>query len=555
MQGGGANRKPALPAMRSWSSAPEAAGVQRRNPSSRLRRLWDLSGEHAGGSQIVLGEHDSGLGGFLTAKSVSSNPRRLVLRNALVSMGAQVVGTPLSILLTAVMARYLGASDFGRVYVAWMLTSFGFLVVEWGQSAVLTGNVARDRTAAGALLGTALLWRFVVALVVYGLLTAGSAALRYPREFQMVLALVVAQCLFQTLTSACQDTVRGFERTDIGAYGQVAQQLLAVAFVVPTLWLGGGLRAVLLAQAAGSAVVLLLVARVLGPVGVGRLRPDRDALRVLVIQGTPFLLFGFSMALQPNVDAVLLSKLAPAEVVGWHAVARRLIGALVLPASLIVGALYPTLSRLHAGDRAGYTQTVRSALRATIVLAIPISLSCALYPGLGILLFSRKSYGAAQANLVVLSAFLLLMYVSMPLGISILAAGRQKVWAGAQFLCVVVSSVVDPLLIPWFQSRMGNGGLGVCVASVVSELLMVAAGVWLAPAGIFDRGLVLGMARGLVAGGVMSAVALALSRVWAFGAAPVAVTSYGLCLWAVGGVGKPELALLREALSRKVDRK
>jgi O-antigen/teichoic acid export membrane protein len=488
----------------------------------------------------------------LTATLASPNPRRLVLRNTLISLGAQVVGTPLSILLTAVMARYLGASDFGQIYVAWMLASFGFLVVEWGQGAVLTGSVARDRTAAGRLLGTALLWRCVAAVLVYGLLTVGCAVLRYPREFQIVLVLVVAQCLFQSLASACQDTVRGFERTDIGAYGQVAQQLLAAVLVVPTLMLGGRLRGVLVAQAASSALVLAFVWRSLQLVGTGRLAVSRDALKALVVQGTPFMLFSFSMTLQPNVDAVLLSKLAPGEVVGWHAVSRRLIGALVLPASLIVGALYPTLSRLYGEDRSAYTETVRSALRATIVLAVPIALGCALYPDLGVLLYSRKSYGPAQANLVVLSGFLLLMYVSMPLGIAILAAGRQKAWAAAQFLCVIVSSVLDPLLIPWFQARMGNGGLGVCVASVVSEVLMVGAGVWLAPVGFFDRGFARGILRGLCAGGAMTAVAMALSRVTSFVAAPIAVGSYVISLWAMGGLGGQQVALLREALSRKV---
>ena len=44
-----------------------------------------------------------------------------------------------------------------------------------------------------------------------------------------------------------------------------------------------------------------------------------------------------------------------------------------------------------------------------------------------------------------------------------------------------MSLVLNPLLVPWFQQRAGNGGLGVSVATVVSEVLMVAGGFWLAP--------------------------------------------------------------------------
>lgn len=490
-----------------------------------------------------------------TTPSTAPNPQRLVLRNTLVTFGAQAISTPISIGLTAVMARFLGASDYGQMYVAWMLCSFGFLVVDWGQGAVLTGSIARDRAVAGRLLGSALAWRSVAVVLVYGALAATSALLRYSVEFQLVLALTVLQCTLQSAANAYLDTVKGFERMDVGASGQIAQQLLAVLVVLPTVLLGGRLRGVMLAQAGTSALVLLYVWQAGRKVGIGRLRVDREALNLLASQGSAFLMFSFAMLLQPNVDAVLLSKLAPPDVVGWHAVARRLVGALVLPASLVMGALYPTLSRLHVEDRDAFLRTARSAIRSTFMLAVPMSLCCALYADIGILIFSHKAYGAAKANLVVLSAFLLLTYLSMPLGSSVLAAGRQRAWAAAQFLCVVVSAALDPWLIPLFQARMGNGGLGVCVAAVVSETLMVAVGAWLAPRTLFDRGLNLTIVRSFAAGLGMTAVAFALSRLTPFVAAPIALCAYVGGLWALGGLSREQMNILRDALGRRVARR
>ena len=46
------------------------------------------------------------------------------------------------------------------------------------------------------------------------------------------------------------------------------------------------------------------------------------------------LLLGLALALQPNIDAVFLSKLAPAEVIGWHAAAVST-AAIVRPSPIV----------------------------------------------------------------------------------------------------------------------------------------------------------------------------------------------------------------------------
>jgi hypothetical protein len=139
-------------------------------------------------------------------------------------------------------------------------------------------------------------------------------------------------------------------------------------------------------------------------------------------------------------------------------------------------------------------------------------------------------------------------------GCSILASGRQRHWAAVQFITVVVSTALDPFLIPWFQARNGNGGLGVCVASLVSEMFMVGAGVRLAVDGIFDRAFALSLVRGLVAGGAMTVVALLLSGLTPFLAAPLALAAYLGCLWGIGGLGQEQIGIVREAFARRTRR-
>jgi O-antigen/teichoic acid export membrane protein len=479
----------------------------------------------------------------------------LVLRNAMFLIVGQVVATPLSILINAVMGRYLGPADFGYLYLVGTFLSFAFLFVQWGQNGTLPTFIARDRSRAGAVLGSALSWRLGFAPIVYGILAALCALLGYSRDLQLALAIAFIGTVIATASSTCQDVVRGFERTDVAAISQVASSLLGALIVVPVLLLGGRLNSVLVAQAFAGLIVLAIIARALRGIGVTRLSVDREILKSLLRDGTAFLVFGVTMVLQPSIDAAFLSRLGSAESVGWQAAASKLIGVLLMPASALVTALYPTLSRLFGSDKRAFEQTTTDALRTAIILAVPLAVGCALYPDLGVQIFSRKAFGPARENLRLLAPYLFLVYLSMPLGVSLAACGRTKIWAGAQALCLVVSAVLDPLLVPRFQAWRGNGGLGICISTCTSEVLMVAAAVALSPRGFWTRSVWKTSGSAALAGLAMAGTAYLTSGITAFVGAPLAALGYLVCLWATGGLGSDQLATIKSIVSRKARRR
>jgi O-antigen/teichoic acid export membrane protein len=227
---------------------------------------------------------------------------------------------------------------------------------------------------------------------------------------------------------------------------------------------------------------------------------------------------------------------------------------LLFPASALLGALYPTLCRLYASDNEAYTRMARGSLYSVALLVVPVALGCGLYPEIGISIFSEKSFGPAEDNLRVSALFLFLVYFSMPLGICILAAGKQRAWSIVQSLCVGVSLVLDPILVPWFQKRTGNGGIGICVATVLSEVLVVACGVALAPRGIFDRRFGKSVLLAVLCGGLMALVARLLHSITPFVAAPLAVLAYGIGLVVTGGIERNHINSFRASVARRFNR-
>jgi len=479
---------------------------------------------------------------------------RLVVRNTFYLTASQALTVPLSVLVNAMLARYLGPSDFGVLYLSATLAGFGFLAVNWGHEGALPALVSLDRSVAGALLGSSIFWRAGFSFVAYALFAVVCHFLHYGPVFQWALALTFVINAFTSFIAGCKDTIRGFERTDIPAITHVGQQLLTAALIVPVLLLGGGMLSTLVAQIPVCILVLVLIGRALRPVGVGKLTIGRTALMALFVGGTPFVVSNLVMALQPIIDALYLSKLAPTEVMGWFAASRRLIGVLLFPATSLVGALFPTLCRLYNEDKQGFANVARGAFKGVALLAAPVAVGCAVFPELGVAIYNRGTFGQAENNLRVSSAYLFLVYFSMPLGTCILAAGRKRAWSIVQALCVGFSLVLDPLLVPWFQRKMGNGGLGPCVAAVAAEVMVVGVGIALTPKGVFDRGVVKTLLLAMVSGAAMALVAHLCKSITPWVVAPLSLVAYVVAALVTGAIEKEQLAAGKAFVQRKVSR-
>jgi len=485
-------------------------------------------------------------------EAVATKPA--LLRNTVYLTLSQAVTIPLAVVSNALIGRYWGPEEFGHLYLATTLCTFGVLGLEWGQQGAVPALVARDRSKAAAYLGTSLVWRALASVVVAMILAVICWLLGYPRPILWAVGLAFPVAVLNSYGALFKDTIRGFERTDIPALAHVAQQVMLLLVLVPVLVLGGRLRALLVGQIVVTALVAVYLRRSLRHVGLGRLAVDRSAIKPLLNLGTPFVFFGLAMVLAPNINATFLSKLVPEEVIGWYGVSQRLVGLLVFPASALVGALYPTLCRLHQENKDEFVQVARNSLYGVSLLAIPAAVGCGVFPEVGVAIFGIERFWGAADHLRLMSLYVFLVYFSMPLGISILASDRQRAWTLVQCICLVVSLVGNPFLIPYFQRTMGNGAMGTCLTLVLSEVLVVACGIALSSRSLFDRSFVKSFTLASLSGLAMTAVGLSLKPVSLFLAVPLSGLTYVAAAWLSGAVQPATSDIVKRFMARRLAR-
>src|SRR5712692_11758774 len=122
----------------------------------------------------------------------------LVARNMLALVFSQFITTPVSMVVNAILARSLGAADFGVIYFANTTLLVAFLLVEWG-SQFLAGEVARNRSRAGELFGAAAAQRLAFSVLVLLLIPTASSLLGYDESIKTVLLLCAGRMAVGTI--------------------------------------------------------------------------------------------------------------------------------------------------------------------------------------------------------------------------------------------------------------------------------------------------------------------------------------------------------------------
>jgi O-antigen/teichoic acid export membrane protein len=474
-----------------------------------------------------------------------------VLKNAGALLVSQAITWTLTLALTVFLPRYLGATNVGRLFLANSLWAVAAVAVTFGMDVHLTKEIARQPDRLRRLLVTTFALRGILfVLGLAGVLLYALAA-GYPRETLLVVCIVAGTSLFNLLNNACQAALQGIERMEYIAAGNIAGKVVYSLLALGMLFAGFGLYEVAAVGALGALVTLLVELRMVLrlaplPAGVpGRgPRPARDDARRMLSASLPYLVADASLVAYMQADVLILAWLLNERAIGWYGAANQLFGTFLFVPTILMTAIFPALSRLHATEPDTLRQYMQRSFDLLIVLGVPIGLGLVVVADPLVILLFGQEFANSGPILAVLGVVLILTFQNMLVGRFLVATDRQRQWTAVQATLGLATIPLDLVLVPWCQRAFANGALGGALSYIVTEVAMLITGIVLLPRGSLNRGNASVALRSLVAGLVMLATAWWTRQL--FLAIPILVGAvvYVAALWLLGAVPSAELGQL-----------
>lgn len=372
-----------------------------------------------------------------------------------------------SSLFVLLLARFVGAAEFGRYSSAFAFASIFTIFVDLGTGAIVTREIARHSDRQQHILHTTHSLKVLSALGALLLIHFLSPFFAVSKDkTTLVDALGVVVITYTLLDYFCS-MLTGKEDMKWEALLKVVCRGIIFLIGIGAILIHASLAGIGLSMAAGAFVSYGIGVQIVRyRFGSFHYEIQLDTLRFLLRSCLP--LFGsvFFWAFYDNQDVLLLNHFrVPDNQIGYFAAAIKMIDVLKVYPVLLVGVFFPSLSRLSLGHSSDFLKRAHRLMRFMGVSAFPLALLIyVLAPFIMVLLYGESYSSATPLLRNLLPAFLGISLNHLFMHVLIARDQEGTLFVGSIIACL------SNLLMSWVLIPL-YGSLGVCYALVGSELM------------------------------------------------------------------------------------
>jgi O-antigen/teichoic acid export membrane protein len=401
------------------------------------------------------------------------------------TFGLRVFDAGVTVLVTLLLARVLGAAGFGvfSYGIAWAAL-LGVPAMLGLEQLVVRGIAAAEaQKDAGRTRGMVAWSVRTVAVVSCASAVVGGAAIALtgaiPPGGELAFWVAMVLVPLTALARVIQAAVRGLEHVVAGFLPELAvMPVVSLALV--------GLGVVLLgrdfdAVSAVSAHVLAALVGLLSAAWLIRNRIPRHVRRAVPVvdrrewlaAAMPLLFISGAHVINRQTDVVMLGVLDGVAAAGIYAVAARGVQLISFVTYAVNAPLAPRVAALHAtNDAAALQRVVTTSARVILGVSVPLG-GLFIILGPWLLGFFGEEFVAGYPALVILSLGLVAGAAAGPAGVTLLMTGHERGAAVGTGIGAVVNVALNLLLIPQF------GLTGAATATATATALTGVIHIWM----------------------------------------------------------------------------
>lgn len=400
----------------------------------------------------------------------AGHSRRFALNGTSI-FGGEALARVRTMLMALVVARFFGPEALGKYGYSLALASVLAMVPDFGLHLFTVRELSSSPERAREVFWVV---HRLKAVLMAGVLVLAAGLMAWGPGGQaggLLLWILIARSLVETLSQASMAVFRAFERMHYIAFQQLVNSSVVLIYVAVALAVEARLSLVV-----GGLIVGQLAETGLGWVFlnragliVGSPMWNPGAMAPVIAACLPIGLTAILVALNLRFDILVLGRYVGSRQLGEFSAASWFVTAAFLAASLLMSLLFPKLSRVLSGPPKRRGPYVSSLLKNAVMLGAAGALAVWLLAPALIAHGLGRDFSRAVETLRILAPALPLVFLNTILFHVFVAARRQ-----ASCLAILATGLASGACVSiWLTSRYGVAGCA--LAQAARELVMTAA--------------------------------------------------------------------------------
>ncbi len=386
-----------------------------------------------------------------------------VIKNASWIIMCRVVQAVLGLIISMIMARYLGPSNFGLLNYANSIVTFVIPVMRLGIHGVLVQEFVASEEYEGEILGTSITLSFISAIVcIIGIITFVSCVNAGERDTIIVCTLYSFTLIFQSFEMINY----WFQAKLLAKYSSI---IALIAYTVVSLYkiiLLINRKSIFWFAVANTLDYLVIAAGLLivyHRLGNQKLRYLKRRAKKLISIGKYYILSDLLITVFAQTDRIMLKSMMGNQATGYYSAAVACAGMTQFVFGAIIDSMRPTIFESKKKSEELYKKNLARLFSVIIYLSLIQSVVMTLFAPLIVSILYGRQFIQSISALQIVVWYTTFSYLGSARNIWILAEGKQKHLWKINLFGALANVLLNTLLIPPF------GVNGAAIASLITQ--------------------------------------------------------------------------------------
>lgn len=377
--------------------------------------------------------------------------KRKLISNSLSMVINRLAQSITTFVLTAAIARMLGAEALGQYLLAFSYYFIFVSIASQGLKVLFTRELAREPEKIPIFLTNGTLLQLIFSIFAYVALCIVVWALPYSADTSTVCYIMGLTVIPFALSNITESIFQAQERMHLIAIATVPVYIVRLFVMIWAMQSKYGVNT--LAEITLVSESIILVIEWLLLVGAIQLtwQIDKDFIWSSVKAVRTFFAIEGIAVISSRLQILILSLLSSEALVGIYGGIVQLMQPFLIIANSIVTAIFPSLSKAVTQGKANQRQLTEKFIEILLIIAFPFFLGCCFFSKELLVFLYNPSFAEGSLSLKIIALTLIPLSFSRVLSTVLVANGLERFNLREVVVTNTIGSLAGVLLISQFQ--------------------------------------------------------------------------------------------------------